>query len=371
MVNPIYSGGVSATDFNAEVNSIYPLIEKVARQVLSEVEVSDRLAVFNKAPIDNGTTIEEYVVKMAQSTAYDPNDTEPFDVVNPDIVVRYYNDWTHKKFKHTVYDNEVRKILLADGNSSRVSASIVSALTKGDIYEKYLAVRGLLKSGANEDFMVVQETINKTNYKEILLKLKNTISGMGFANADYNKGGIVRETPSSRIYVIMPYWVKNEIDVEELSGVFNLDKAEVKSKIIEIDEGNKIYVLDELSILVLTRLYQMSSMPYNADNLSKNFVLHTDRLYAISSLFDCTAIPLGDEISVAEGIDNGTIEVKTMGTLGEKIIITPKADEGYEVDSVSVDGVTIEAVEGVYSFVMPNNPVVVSATFVQAQVVNG
>lgn len=292
MVNPNYSGGIAPESYVVDVNEIYPLIEKVARQVLADVDVSDRLALFNKAPIDNGTTIEEYVVKLAQSTAYNPNDNNPFATVNPELVVRYYKNWTHKKFKTTVYDNEVRKVLLADGNSARVSASIVASLSKGDIYEKYLATRDLLKYAFEQDLIVKNAPIVKTNYKEILTAIKDTISGMSFPNADFNKGGIVRETPKNRIYILMPYKIKNKIDVEELAGVFNLDKAEVKNRIIEIDSGDNIYIVDELAILVYTRLYQMASMPYNADTLSKNFVLHTDRLYAISPLFDAYAIPL-------------------------------------------------------------------------------
>lgn len=296
MVNPNYSNGVNSSDYTPEINTIYPLVEKVARQILSEVEVSDRLAVFNKEPVDKGTTIEEYVVKLAQSTAYNPEDTNPFGIVNPDIAVKYYNDWTHKVFKTTVYDNEIRRVLLADGNVGKVSASIVASLSKGDIYEKYLATRGMFKYMFDNDYITKGQQLLKTDYTGILKAIKNTVSGMNFANADYNKAGIVRETPKDRIFIIMPYQIKNAIDVEELAGVFNLDKAEIKNRIIEIDEGDNIYIVDEFAILVYTRLYEMATMPYNADNLSKNFVLHTDRLYALSPLFDSYAIPLVDDI---------------------------------------------------------------------------
>lgn len=292
MVNPTYGAGVAAADFEVDVNTVYPLIEKVARQVMVDVDVSDRLAVFNKAPIANGTTIEEVVVKLAESTAYDITDDNPFDVVNPDLVVRYYKNWTHKVFKTTVFDNEIRKVMLADGNAARVSAAIVASLSKGDIYEKFLATKGMLADAFTNNYIVKGTAIPKDQYKDILKAIKNAVSGMSFPNATYNKAGIVRETPKSRLYILMPYEIKNAIDVDELAGVFNLDKAEIKNRIIEIDSGDNIYIVDEYAILVYTRLYQMASMPYNADNLSKNFVLHTDRLYAFSQLFDAYAIPL-------------------------------------------------------------------------------
>lgn len=291
MVNPTYGAGVDAANFEVAVNEVYPLIEKVARQVMADVEVSDRLAVFNKAPIANGTTIEEVVVKLAESTAYDIDDDNPFDVVNPELVVRYYKDWTHKVFKRTVYDNEIRKVMLADGNAARVSAAIVASLSNGDKYEKFLATKGMLADAYTNNY-IGKETVDATDYKAILKAIKNAVSGMSFPNATYNKANIVRETPKSRIYILMPYAIKNAIDVDELAGVFNLDKAEIKDRIIEIDSGDNIYIVDEYAILVYTRLYQMASMPYNADNLSKNFVLHTDRLYAFSQLFDSWAIHL-------------------------------------------------------------------------------
>lgn len=310
MVEPIYSGGVDAENYTPEINELYPLIEKVARQTIASTEITDRLAVFNKAPIDNGTTLEEFIVKIAQSTAYEIDEnSNPYKVVNPELIVRYYNNWTHKVFKTTVFDNEVRKVLLADGNAGRVSGEIVASLSKGDFYEKYIATRDLLKYAFDNDLIVKSEPVLKTDYKGILKELKDAVDGMSFPNATFNKAEVVRETPKSRIRIIMPYKIKNAIDVEELAGVFNLDKAELKERIITIDDGDKIYVVDELGILIYTRLYQMASMPYDADNLCKNFVLHTDRLYAISPLFDMYAIDVVNEIPEPTGETEAVNEV--------------------------------------------------------------
>lgn len=297
MVEPNYSAGILPEDYDVDINELYPLIEKVAKQTIATTDISDRLAVFNKAPIANGTTIEEYAVEIAESTAYDATSSNPFVPKNPSIKSVYYKDWTHKKFEVSVYDNEVRKILLADGNVGRVSAEIVASLTKGDIYEKYLATRDMFTYMYTNDLIKKSGEILKTNYKGILQELKNTVDGFTFPNADYNMKGIIRETPKERIRILMPYKIKNAIDVEELAGVFNLSKAEVADKIIPIDYGNTVYVVDELGVLVFTRLYQMVSMPYDGDNLSKKFYLHTDRLYALSPLFDMYAINIVDELT--------------------------------------------------------------------------
>ena len=106
----------------------------------------------------------------------------------------------------------------------------------------------------------------------------------------------------------------------------------------------------------------MASMPYNADALSKNFVLHTDRLYAMSGLFDATALPLGDKITVTAG-KNGTATAPAMGTWGEKIELTITPAASHSVKAVTVNGNAITAVGGKYSFIMPNEEAKVNVTF--------
>jgi hypothetical protein len=70
-------------------------------------------------------------------------------------------------------------------------------------------------------------------------------------------------------------------------------------------------------------------------------------------------------VTVAEGIEHGTVEVnKAKAAEGASVKITAKADDGYELDTVTVkaaDGTQIETKDG--SFTMPAKAVTVSATF--------
>lgn len=77
-------------------------------------------------------------------------------------------------------------------------------------------------------------------------------------------------------------------------------------------------------------------------------------------------------VDIAEGIENGTVEVSAKkAAAGEEVTITATPAEGYELVSVSVKGVksdiavqvVTDEVTGEMSFTMPNDAVVVSATF--------
>ena len=72
-------------------------------------------------------------------------------------------------------------------------------------------------------------------------------------------------------------------------------------------------------------------------------------------------------ITCAEA-ENGKVEAnwankKYRTPIGETVTLTATPAEGYEIAGITVDGEPLEAVEGVYSFIMPAKDVTVAATF--------
>lgn len=306
MIEMIKSKGVSATDYESTIvmQGQLDMIGKVAKQIIREIDTKNPMSVLEKGKIENGDTVENAVVRLLESSPYDENGT---GALSPDktkkLSVRYFKDWTRGKFKTTVYPYEIRKTLLQNGSEDELGTKLVAALGKSDIYEKYTFIKELLKWGTTnasgedglapvlKDVGEVEMVNGKIDYDGVLKKIKNTVSGMSYVNGNFNSIGLKRSTPKEDIYVVMPYTLKNAMDVEKLSAVFNLDKAEIKDKIIEIDipdeEDMFVYIIDKNAIQVYTRVYDMFSQ-LNGDGAFWNYFLHTDRLYAISPLFDGT-----------------------------------------------------------------------------------
>lgn len=307
-VSPTYSGGVAGTSYEpTTITELGGMIGKIAYSVIRENTANDPLAVFDKMPVNKGDTIEQAVVQMAESLSYDEDGDDALkreDSVK--FAVKYFKGWTRKKFKKTVDIPEIRKVLSKDIDVSDVTSKIVSSMTEGDKHEKYLNVRDLLTwgrqsaDGGTGAVLVRAETVaydsvnSSIDYKGVLTALRDAVSGMKFVNTSFNSISLKRRTREEDIYILMPYQLRNRIDVNDLAGVFNLDKAEIKGKIIETDSGNEsgyyyIYVVDKHAILDFTRLYEMMDEK-NADGLFWNYYLHTDRLYALSPLFDACYI---------------------------------------------------------------------------------
>lgn len=274
------------------------MIGKIAHQIIRQVEAKDPLAVFDKMPVNKGDTIEQAVIKLVEASTYDKAGTQALTrATNEKMLVRYFNNWERRKYKQTVDRSELRKVLVEGTSAEDVTTNLVAVLGQSRIDDKFQNVKALLKWGATAGSLGEDTTVLKslgtvpavggvTDYKGILKKIKNTVKGMKFVNADFNTAGLRRKTNDEDIYIIAPYTLITAIDVDELAGVFNLDKAEIRSRIIEIDStDNIVYIVDRNAILDYTRLYEMVNQ-LNADGLFYNYFLHVEDLFAISPLFD-------------------------------------------------------------------------------------
>lgn len=294
-----YNTGTNAAEL--DYKTTLDMVEKIAKQVIRVATADDRLAELEKGEIDNGTVIENVVVELAEAGAfvdtYDGTDaTNPFKALEPELAVKYFTEWTQRQFSTKVSMQKLRKVMRAGGGVQELADAIVAALVEGENNTNYETVKAMfadsgVRAGAIVDIATVSDA---TDYKGILVALKNAISGMTFVNTTHNKAGIKRKTNRENIRILMPYHLRNAIDVEELAGVFNLEKAEVASRIIEIDTPtvDDIYVFDIDAVQIYTRLKEMTS-EFNGKTLETNFFYTVDKLYALSPLFDCCRIHVG------------------------------------------------------------------------------
>lgn len=297
------------------------MIGKLAHTVLKNVEANNPLSVFEKVPVDNGDTIEQAVVRLIEAQPYNKNGQNVLKRwLDQHTVARYYKDWTRNKFPTTVDYSDIRKVLTGAKSDTEVAQMIVGALNESDTYDRFTRMKELIQYGRTSGTFKDVGTVEAEDYKGILKKIKDTVKGMQFVSNKYNgvetvtaviseqqpNGTVVdqektvpflqRSKPED-IYIIMPYSLKNALDVDELAGVFNLDKAEIKDKIIEVDnidsDETYVYIVDKWSILNYTRLYEMVNQ-LNSDGLFWDYILHTERLYGVCPLFNATYFKVGE-----------------------------------------------------------------------------
>ena len=289
-----FGPGVSGTSYVP--NSYAELgnsIGKVAFQIIREVEAKNPLSAFDKGTLENGDTIEEAVIKLVEATAYDSTGAGALSRdTREKMAVRYFKNWQRHVYKTSVDFSKLRKILIGEKGAQDEAQKLVSILGQSAINDRYQSLKALLHWGTQElttgqgDSPLVHIGTDQTTIKGLLKALKNAINGMTFVNTTYNSAGLNRATNLEDIMVVMPYTLKNAIDVDELAGVFNLSKDELKARIIVTDSTDReVFIVDRNAILKFNRLYEMADQK-NADGLFWNYFLHVEDLFAISPLFD-------------------------------------------------------------------------------------
>jgi hypothetical protein len=83
---------------------------------------------------------------------------------------------------------------------------------------------------------------------------------------------------------------------------------------------------------------------------------------------DPATVVMPKTITVADGIENGTVKVQAQACAGDEVTVTATPAEGYELDAITVTCKTINEAVVVTDgkFTMPADDVTVSATFVKA-----
>ena len=314
MSSPSYTFTKGADGSNYTPNTEQELgnmICKIAMQIIRNAEGYNPLEKFKKRPPENGDTIEQAIVEMASAEAYDKDGAAALTRKDPSIAVRYFKEWTRRKFQTTVDENKMSKVLLNGKGVGEIASKVVNSCGQGNIDEDFAQMKAVLKWGRQDQtgkvlklFDTIPATLDgKIDYKNFLIAVKDTVKGMKFSNAKFNTAQLKRKTREEDIYIFMPYELLDRVDVDELAGVFNLDKAELKNRIIEIDTEEEeisnldsyvVYIVDQNCLMFYNRLYKMLTQ-LNADGDFWNYFLHSEDMYGISPLFDCGYIIVNTE----------------------------------------------------------------------------
>lgn len=292
-----------STTYTADYSENYKMAFKFAKQAIYNVESANPLQWINKGEINNGVKIEDSIIALQNSYAWD-GATQTGASVDapsyPDIRLRIFEDWNGRQFKTTVSDDQIRKILLEGGDDMTVAEKIVSNLTESEGNEDFQISKGLLASAVTNGNAIKYLDAPSTGVPigdQLAIAIHDIVDGFQFVNSDYvaaqdvSSTPLQQRTPFDRIHIVIPYKIYNKLNIQYLATLFNMEVAELIGKISKIDEGTNVYVLDEFAVGKYRRLYRLTSR-YVEDGLYQNYWLTTERMYYTCGLFKFAYIPV-------------------------------------------------------------------------------
>ena len=279
------------------------LINQVIKPTFLTRRLQNKLKILYRGNLEFGESIHNIFVGMAEAKNFGENfegcNSELEDMYNKatvNIEQEYATVNFKKKLKVSISQENLAMAFRDAYGLSRLIQDVTTALVNRAEFEELMAMKYVI---AKQNFeketqrIIMPKPKDGQSAKDFAKKLKEMIELLGFPSASYNTTGVVTtSTPRDLILITTPD-VKASLDIDLYAGLFNINKAEVESRIITIDNfhylddnGQIITNCDRYAMLVdrdfiqfYTKLVQSESIR-NPNSLYTNQFMHLWSLLA-------------------------------------------------------------------------------------------
>lgn len=276
---------------------------KILMQIINGLDANNKFAPYKSGNVIGD--IEEAYVDYIGSRAYDPEDETLLKNVKASITNLYHKVDRKTVRETSISDDQLRDAFLTENGLSSLGAQVLSTLYSSQEHDEYVMIKELFNLNIKHATKPMQKVvITGANAKEkadnLLYAIKRDTARLSYVKKDYNTQGLMMRTPESGQILVLHEDYKLNIDMGSLPNIFNLDKVELKTNTITVDdfnadEENIIAVLvDKRAIQYRDRLRKMTSF-YNPQTLTTKYFLHVWLLVSMSYIFNMVYYVEGED----------------------------------------------------------------------------
>ena len=283
------------------------LVNKVAFTIVRNKIFKNPLAVLKKGGVPLGSNIEEIYVNPVTGDTFDPTGQTLLEMNVPDTLAIYHKMNRKGKYKATITHAQLVSAFTSYEALEKLLNTIINSMYSGDNLDEFMLMKELVSSaiagGKVVTFPVVPVTDNVTA-KDFVKAIKTIGLDMTFPKADYNRyaeinAGIegvnpcITWTPMENQVLLLRGDVATQVDVELLAQAFNMSCAEIKQRIITVDNFGTnsdcvALLCDEAFFQVYDNLMRVDGF-HNGEGLYDNHILHHWQTYSVSLFANAVA----------------------------------------------------------------------------------
>lgn len=296
-------------NFPVNTNDVYGLIETIASQNIRALRSTNRIVDgFFEYDVENGKVIEEAVIAMAKAQAFNKNDFS-FTPKDPEVYVRYFNNFDPVQFETTIRRDDIRAILANKGvGLDGVVGEILETLTQGEGYDDFKKMRDVILNANVANYNSLVLSGSPANMKGVLYAIRDAYNHLVSTNNDLTAEAFDSATPEADIRIAITPKLLNLIDVVELANVFNLEKEELFGKLVVVDVDDladpayyyNVVVYDRKAFGRATRVYDYTQDISGRARFTNHY-LTVERAYFHNGLFKAARINAAAAASRALG----------------------------------------------------------------------
>lgn len=215
------------------------LFNKVLYQTVESMEFANPFKKYDSFPINYGDTIENIFVEIPSGYKFDPDATDPFTKAKPSVKALYASINYELQYETTIEDSLLRRACLSEYGFMNLIDTILGALSKGMSLDEYYATICMLNNEnifaqGFENVDIPNNSTDEEKAKIITNKIVNTTTDFQLPSTGNNKLGVQNITNPNNILLIIKDTLLNSINLDYLSGVYNLSKVDLVKNIIKV-----------------------------------------------------------------------------------------------------------------------------------------
>lgn len=318
---------------------VWSMVNRIGLTVMAQNEpFENMLSIFKKENLYWGSTVQEIAVKWIKAHGYKDDAETLLKMHRPEAAVWFYEMNRRDQYPISWTYDELRQAFVDDYGLNRFIAQIMETPRNSDNYDEMNIMLSLISHyEQNLGFYKVHldaAPTDEESAKTLLKSLRATAGRMRFPSTQYNALNVndipAYANPQQMVLLIEPEYLAS-LDVDGLSAVFQLDKADVPYRIIQVPT---LGIPGAVALLVSTDWYQVrdtlygTTQFYNPQTLTNTMYLNHCGIYGVSPFTPCALFTTdaGTSVKVVTQIVTGFTLTSTTDTVaaGDVLQLTPK-----------------------------------------------
>lgn len=318
---------------------VWNMVNRIGLTVMAQNEPFENpLSIFKKENLYWGSTVQEIAVKWIKAHGYKDDAETLLKMHRPEAAVWFYEMNRKDQYPISWTDDELRQAFVDDYGLNRFIAQIMETPRNSDNYDEMNIMLSLISHyEQNLGFYKVHLDAAPTDAesaKTLLKSLRATAGRMRFPSTQYNALNVndipAYANPQQMVLLIEPEYLAS-LDVDALSAVFQLDKADVPYRIIQVPT---LGIPGAVALLVSADWYQVrdtlygTTQFYNPQTLTNTMYLNHWGIYGVSPFTPCALFTTdaGTTVKVVTQTVTGFTLTPATATVaaGDVLQLTPK-----------------------------------------------
>lgn len=276
---------------NMKNEFINTLFNKIGLTLLQNKKYTSRLDIFSKGKLEYGETIEQIMCDLIEVKDFteQKDNNEVSELVSaqvPNIKVLYHSENYKHKYKVTISDIRLRKAFNDKYGVDKLVSSIITSVQNSIAYDRECMLKAIISASVYKNTIQVPFDNGSTTSraKNLVTEIKKNIIKMETMSKNFNNAEINTFTRKEDMVLVIGSEYATDIDINLLATAFNLNKAEISTRIIVVDDlpvldnGSKqvkpiCVLMDKDYIVDYTTLYEVRQFE-NGNTLSTNLFYH-------------------------------------------------------------------------------------------------